>query len=170
MNHHITENQSIEITPARFQEAMARYAQAGLRGLEINKAIQAEINEVMERYEHQLRCNDHSRTTAYDTIKAYCTGNKKQLFGKRRRMGTPYGVVGFRLGAPRLKTPKNTSWSIIKEQLKKLLPDYVRTVEEPAKDLLLANRNKEPVARALMQLNIEVVQEELFYIDTKQAA
>jgi phage host-nuclease inhibitor protein Gam len=170
MNYHITTNTNIEITPARFQEAMARYAQAGLRGLEINKAIEAEINEVMERYEHQRQCNDHIRTTAYATIRSYCTDNKKLLFGKRRKMGTPYGVVGFRLASPRLRIPKNTPWSIIKEQLKKLLPEYVRTVEEPAKDMLLANRNKETVARALMQMNIEVVQEELFYIDTKQAA
>lgn len=170
MNHRITNNINIQLTPAGFQEAMARYAQAGLRGLEINKAIEAEITEIKERYEHQLQCVAHSRNTAFETVRTYCTTNKKSLFGKRRSMGTPFGIVGFRLGSPRLQTPKGNSWAHIMEQLKELLPGYIRTVEEPAKDLLLADRNKEPVARVLMQLGIEIVQEDQFYINDKQAA
>ena len=170
MQHRITHKRNIEITPAGFQEAMALYAQAGLRGLEINKAIQAEINAVMERYEHELQCTAHSQSSMLETIKSYCKNNKQALFGKRRSIGTPYGVAGFRLGAPRLKISRSTSWASILQQLKTLLPNYIRTTEEPAKDLLLADRNKEHVASALMQLGIQIVQDEKFYIDTKQAA
>ncbi len=170
MNHRITNNINIQITPAGFQEAMARYAQAGLRGLEINKAIEAEIADIRERYEHELQCAAHSRNTTFETVRTYCANNKKALFGKRRSMGTPFGIVGFRLGSPRLQPPKGVSWAHILEQLKELLPGYVRTVEEPAKDLLLTDRNKEPVAGALMQLGIEITQEDQFYINDKQAA
>ena len=159
-----------EITPAQFQQAMARYAQAGLRGLEINKAIEQEVNQVMERYEHQLQCNAHARSTTYSTVQAYCTANKQTLFAKRRSMGTPHGVVGFRLGTPRLALTAGNSWETIVQKLSTLLPAYIRNTQQPAKDMLLAHRHKEPVARAMQDAGIRVIQEEQFYIDTKNAA
>ena len=96
--------------------------------------------------------------------------NKKILFGKRRSIGTPHGIAGYRLGTPRLKIIKGTTWGMIIDMLKQKLPGYIRTVEEPAKDLLLADRNKENVAPVLMELGVQVVQDELFYIETKKAA
>lgn len=54
--------------------------------------------------------------------------------------------------------------------MKTTLPDYVRTTEEPAKDMLLADRHKEHVATRLIDLGIEVVQDELFYIEAGKAA
>lgn len=170
MTPRITYRINKEITPAQFQQAMARYAQAGLRGLEINKAIETEVNEVMARYEYELQCNAHNRNSAFELIRAYCTTNKQNLFAKRRSIGTPHGVAGFRLGTPRLKTEKGSNWNAVVQKLRQLLPDYIRHSEEPAKDLLLADRHKEPVARALMEIGVQIVQDELFYIDTKNAA
>lgn len=92
------------------------------------------------------------------------------LFSKRRSIGTPSGIVGFRLGTPRLKTIKGTNWATIVTQLKEKLPLYIRTVEEPAKDMLLADRHKEQVAITLQEIGVQVVQDELFYIETKHAA
>ena len=165
-----TKTTPIEITPSQFEEALARYSAAGLRGLEINKAIEAEVNEILEKYEDELQCASQTSTAAFETIRAYCAFNKKVLFNKRRSLGTPYGIVGFRLGTPRLKTEKGTSWKNIVEKLKETLPGYVRSVDEPAKDLLLADRNKENVAPLLMELGIQVLQDELFYIERKTAA
>jgi hypothetical protein len=54
--------------------------------------------------------------------------------------------------------------------LKEKLPAYIRTVEEPAKDLLLADRLKENVAPILVEIGVQAVQDELFYIETKKAA
>lgn len=170
MKTRITDRIDTQITPAEFQQAMARYAAAGLRGLEINKAIEAEVNEVLERYEHELQCAAYTKSMAYDTIKHYCTTNKSVLFTKRRSIGTPSGIAGFRLGTPRLKTIKGANWTNILTQLKEKLPTYIRTVEEPAKDMLLADRHKETVALVLREMGVEVVQDELFYVETKQAA
>ncbi len=158
------------ITPAQFQEAMARYAAAGFRGLEINKAIEAEVNEIVEKYEHELQCTAYSKNAAFEIIKNYCMLNKGELFSKRRSIGTPHGIAGFRLGTPRLKTIKGTNWNNIVSQLKQKLPAYIRTTEEPAKDMLLADRHKETVAPLLVEMGIQVVQDELFYIETKNAA
>lgn len=165
-----TQTTITQITPAQFEEAMRRYAAAGLRGLEINKAIEAEMNEVLAQFESDLYCVQQEQQQAWETMKAYCSVNKKQLFGKRRSIGTPFGVAGFRLGTPRLKSPKGTSWNSVVEKLKEKLPAYVRTFDEPAKDLLLADRHKDTVAPLLQEMGVQVVQDELFYIETKYAA
>jgi phage host-nuclease inhibitor protein Gam len=170
MKTRISNRIDTQITPAEFQQAMEHYAAAGLRGLEINKAIEAEVNEILEKYEHELQCATHTKNTAYETLKNYCTANKNSLFSKRRSIGTPSGIAGFRLGTPRLKTKKGTNWGSILAQLKEKLPGYIRTVEEPAKDKLLADRHDEEVVLALKEMGVEVVQDELFYVETKQAA
>lgn len=170
MTTKIIKKSPVEISPAQFEEAMSRYSAAGLRGIEINKAIEAEVNEILEKYEDELQCTTQTSNAAFETIRSYCTGNKSTLFGKRRSLGTPYGIVGFRLGTPRLKTLKGTTWNVILARLKEKLPGYIRTVEEPAKDLLLADRHKETVAPFLMEIGVQVVQDELFYIETKKAA
>ena len=165
-----TKKPATEITPAQFEEAMERYAAAGLRGLEINKAIEAEVNEIMEKYEHELHYTSLSRNAAFETMKAYCILNKSTLFGRKRSIGTPHGIAGFRLGTPRLKTTKGASWEKVVKKLKDKLPQYIRTTEEPAKDLLLADRHKETVAPVLMEIGVQVVQDDLFYIETPKAA
>jgi hypothetical protein len=44
----------------------------------------------------------------------------------------------------------------------------VRTVEEPAKDKLLANREDEEVAAMLPKVGVAVVQDETFYVEPKK--
>jgi len=56
------------------------------------------------------------------------------------------------------------------EKLQSELPGYVRTVYEPARDMLIADRHSEQVAPVLVRLGLEVVQDELFYIESKKAA
>ena len=170
METYITKKLATEITPAQFEEAMERYAAAGLRGLEINKAIEAEVNEILEKYEHDLQFASQSKNAAFETMRAYCTLNKDKLFGKRRSIGTPHGTAGFRLGTPRLKTAPGHNWKTIMKKLREKLPAYVRITEEPAKDLLLADRHKDSVAPMLLEIGVQVVQDELFYIEPRQQA
>ena len=158
------------ITLTEFEKAMALYATADQRANEINKAIETEVNEILEKYEDDLQCIDQSRKAAYDIVQSYCSANKSALFSKRRSIGTQDAIAGFRLGTPRLKIRKGKDWNTILISLKDKLPAYVRTTEEPAKDMLLADRNKEQVAPLLIDMGIEVVQEELFYIETKKSA
>ena len=161
---------ALEISSEQFEEALEKYTLAERREAEINKTIEGEVNELVEKYEDERLCLAQGKTAAFDTIQSYCLNNKEVLFGKRRSIGSPYGTVGFRLGTPRLKTIKGSDWNQVLDGLKEKLPAYVRTTQEPAKDLLLADRNKDTVAPFLVQIGVSVVQDELFYIETKQAA
>lgn len=158
------------ITPAQFEEAMARYAAAERREAEINKAVEAEVNDILKNYEDELACLAQGKSRAFDIVQSYCLNNKEAFFDKRRSIGTIDAIAGFRLGTPRLKTTKGANWNKVLQELKEKLPEYVRTVEEPAKDLLLADRHTERVAPVLVQIGVHVVQDELFYIESKKAA
>ena len=149
---------------------MRRYAEAEKREGEINKSIENEVNELLAAHEDELNCLAQSKQTAFEAVQTYCINNKERLFAKRRSIGTLHGVAGFRLGTPRLKTRRGSNWNTVLMELKTKLPDYVRTTEEPAKDLLLADRNKEQVATVLIELGVEIVQEELFYLEAGKAA
>lgn len=158
------------ITAAQFEDAIARYAAAELHEAEINRQLEAEVNEIMEKYGDELGCIGQAKQAAYDIAHMYCAVNKETLFGKRRSIGTPDGVAGFRLSTPRLCTVKGNTWQKVVEKLKEKLPGYVRITYEPAKDMLLADRYKEHVAPMLAELGVRIVQEELFYIESRKAA
>lgn len=104
-----------------------------------------------------------------EVVQTYCREQKEILFARRRSMGTIYGTLGFRMGMPKLKTVRGTNWDIVLQQLKAKLPTYVRTIEEPAKDMLLADRNKEQVGPLLRDLGLQIVQEETFFIELKKS-
>jgi phage host-nuclease inhibitor protein Gam len=159
-----------QITAAAFEEAMQRYAGAERREAEINKSVELEVNELLEKYNDELMCLAQSKTIAFGIVQSYCLANKETLFEKRRSIGTLHGIAGFRLGTPRLKTTKGSNWDKVLNELRTKLPAYVRVTEEPAKDQLLADRNKENVAPLLQQIGVQVVQDELFYIECKRAA
>jgi phage host-nuclease inhibitor protein Gam len=159
-----------EVTEAQFNEAMQQYAAAEHRELELNKAIEAEVDEVMKKYEDELMCLAQGKNRAFEQAQAYCQGHKEALFARRRSIGTPYGIAGYRLGKPQLKTATNITWETVLARLKEKLPEHVRTVEEPAKDLLLADRYKENVAPILTEIGVYIVQDELFYVETRKAA
>jgi len=158
------------VTMEQFEDAMAKYAGAESREAEINKCIETEVNDVLHTYEDELTCLAQGKTIAIETVQSYCLNNKETLFGNRRSIGTLHGIASFRLGTPRLKTVKGENWDKVLDKLKDKLPAYVRTIHEPAKDLLLAHRHNENVAPVLVQIGIQVVQDELFYIETKKAA
>lgn len=159
-----------EVTADQFEEAMARYAEAERREADIRRSMELDVNEVQAQYEAELSCLETGKQMAFEIVQSYCANNKENLFAKRRSIGTLHGIAGFRLGTPRLKTAKGSNWKKVLAQLKEKLPGYVRTVEEPAKDMLLADRHKEQVAPILITLGVEVVQDELFYIEAGKAA
>jgi len=154
----------------QFEEAMEKYAAAEIREAEINKLIEEEVNDVLGKYEDELLCLSQGKQTAFGIAQAYCISNKEQLFARRRSIGTAHGVAGFRLGTPSLKTLKGSNWNKVLATLKERLPKYVRITEEPAKAQLIADRYKENVAPLLVEIGVEVIQEELFYIETLKAA
>jgi phage host-nuclease inhibitor protein Gam len=156
---------STAITDAVFDTAIASYSNATSGICHLNYIIAAEQSEIYERYEATLSTLQQQQQEAFEQIKTYCLQRKQTLFGKRRSMHTAAGTLGFRLGTPKLKPMDGTTWNDILPLLKERLPDYVRTTEEPAKDALLQQRHQYEVASQLQPIGLQVVQDEVFYIE-----
>ena len=75
------------ITKQQFEDAMEKYAEAEHREMEINKAIEYEVSELMEKYEDELICLAQGKNKAFETARSYCMNNKAELFGRRRSIG-----------------------------------------------------------------------------------
>ena len=79
-------------------------------------------------------------------------------------MDFTHARIGFRIGQPKVKLLIR-GWDKVLEKMKAVMPTYVRTVEEPAKDKLIADR--EVLGEKLKAVGLSVVQDETFFIEPK---
>lgn len=160
------------MTPATIEQAeqmMSEYAIADARLEEVTAQMDQRITAIREEYADELAALGSTRKEKFMGIQLFAEKNPG-IFGKRKSFAMAHGTIGFRTGTPKLKTLKGFTWAAVTILLKQLLPNYVRTVDEPAKDKLLADRENPGVAKffSLDGVGIEVVQDEAFYIDLKK--
>lgn len=101
-------------------------------------------------------------------MQVFATENREELFTKRRSIETTHGTIGFRIGMPKLKPKKTFTWAAVLNLLKEFGKDYIRTVEEPARDKLLADRDTEECQQVMEKCGIYVAQDETFYVEPKR--
>jgi phage host-nuclease inhibitor protein Gam len=156
------------VTREQAEQAFADYASADAAVQEITARMDQEITQIREKYADQLAELGEQRAKSFETMQSFAFENKEALFTKRKSVESAHGVFGFRTGTPKLKTLKGVTWAAVTNLCKELLPEYIRTTEETAKDKLLADRGKEEVAALFPKIGIEVVQDETFYIELKK--
>lgn len=148
--------------------AFADYARADARIQKINATMDIEMTRIREKYQDELGKLAETKEKSFDIMQAYALENRDELFSKRKSLETTHGTMGFRTGTPKLKTLKGFTWGAVVNLLKEFLPGYVRTVEEPAKDKLLADRDDEETYALLPKVGIAVVQDETFFVEPKK--
>jgi len=150
------------------ETAFADYARADARIQKINATMDIEMTRIREKWQDELTKLGEVKEKSFDILQAYAMENRDELFSKRKSLETTHGTIGFRTGTPKLKTLKGFTWASVLTMLKEFLPGYVRTVEEPAKDKLLADREDEEVAALLPKVGVAVVQDETFFVEPKK--
>lgn len=145
------------ISESQMNEALTAYAKADASIVRINADLDVKFTKLRDE-----------KTEAFDLVQAFALENKETQFSKKKSLELSHGVIGFRIGTPKLKNKKGFTWAAVTNLLKEFLPGCVRTVDEPAKDKLLADRNDEVVAPLLEKVGVEVVQDEAFYIELKK--
>lgn len=155
------------ITSEQMEAAFADYARADARIQGINAKMDVEITRIRERYADDLTELQESKERNFEVLHVFASEHP-ELFAKKKSFEGTHGTLGFRTGTPKLKTLKGFTWAACVNMLKELLPGYVRTTEEPAKDKLLADRELDGVREFLPKCGIGVVQEEAFYVELKK--
>ena len=156
------------ITSEQMEQAFADYAKADARQQKITAEMDVAMTRIREKWQDELAKLAETKETSFDILQAYATEHRDELFTKRKSLETTHGTLGFRTGTPKLKTLKGFTWASVLNMLKEFLPGYVRTIEEPAKDKLLADRDDEETAALFHKVGITVVQDETFYVEPKK--
>lgn len=159
------------ITREQAEAAFSQFAQADAEEQALTTAMDAQIDQIRERYRPLLQeCADR-KATAFEQMQSFAIEQKSSLFTQKRSLQTPYGAFGFRTTTPALKTRKGFTWPAVTQLLKQFLPDYVRVKEEPAKDQLIAAARRSPAAAiplsALEKCGLYIDQSETFFVDCK---
>ena len=166
--------------------AFATYAKADASINKIQAEIELQCAKIREKRQADLTRLEAEKAAAFEVLQSFATENQAELFAKKKSLEMAHGVIGFRTGTPKLKTLKGFTWESALMLVKKFLPGYVRTKEEIAKDRLLDDRDleevtltdptadaagtttaKKPMAQAMAECGIQVVQEETFFVEPK---
>lgn len=171
-----------EVSDSQANSAFATYAQAQSQIKKIQAEIELQCARIRERHADRLQQLQQGASEAFDTLQAYAQLHP-ELFTKRKSLDLAHGTIGFRTGTPKLKTLRGFTWAAVLTLVRQFLPDYIRTVDEVAKDRILADRNLDNVAlydttvgdprevsmsEALDKVGIQVVQEEAFFVECKE--
>lgn len=156
------------ISESQMNEALTAYAKADASIVKINADLDVKFTKLRDEKADELAKLEAEKSEAFDLVQAFALENKETQFSKKKSLELSHGVIGFRIGTPKLKNKKGFTWAAVTNLLKEFLPGYIRTVDEPAKDKLLADRNDEAVAPLLEKVGVEVVQDEAFYIELKK--
>lgn len=149
-------------------EAFASYAMAEAQAAKITADIELQCAKIREKYADKLTELEGQKAVAFDTLQAYASENKTDLFVKKKSLEMVHGTIGFRTGTPKLKTLKGFTWASALQLVREFLPSYIRTTEEITKDKLLADRDVEGMCDSMSRCGIQVVQDETFFVEPKR--
>ena len=149
---------------------MHDYATADAAQRALTAEMDGKLSDIREEYATRLADLDTEKEEAFEKLQAFATENREAHFSKRKSMETTHGTLGFRIGNPQLKPAKGMTWAGVLELLKIKGKNYIRTVEDIAKDKLLAERETEECQIVMQACHISVVQKETFYVEPKTEA
>jgi phage host-nuclease inhibitor protein Gam len=156
------------VTSEQMEQAFSEYATADAQLQKINASIDLQVTKIRDKYVDEVGKLTEAKNKAFDILQAFALEKKDEIFTKKKSMDTIHGVIGFRTGQPQLKPLKGFTWGAVTNLLKEFLPEYVRTIEEPAKDKLLADREEQEVSGQFQRVGITVVQTESFFVEPKK--
>jgi phage host-nuclease inhibitor protein Gam len=156
------------VTSEQMELAFADYARCDARIQKINAQMDLEMVKIREKNAEEIGRLTDQKDKSFEILQAFALENKDDIFTKRKSLETAHGILGFRTGTPKLKTLKGFTWKSVTNLLKEFLPAYVRTIEEPDQERLLADRNLPETVSMFTKVGIEAIQEESFFVEPKK--
>ncbi|MBC6425214.1 MAG: host-nuclease inhibitor Gam family protein [Ekhidna sp.] len=156
-----------DVTKEEAGEAMHAFALANAREKQLHAKIEEQTIRIREKYKSDLDAAKEKKALNFDILHSYAESNDA-LFAQKKSLDMSHGVIGFRIGTPKLKARKGFTWAAVLELAKEKAAKFIRTKEEVAKDTLLACRNDAGMEEVMDAIKVEVVQDEAFFVEPKE--
>ncbi|KAB8151775.1 hypothetical protein EZY14_016405 [Kordia sp. TARA_039_SRF] len=150
------------------EKLIAKYAENDAKINGINAKMDEELTAIREKYSEQLSTLKDENKENFERIQVFAETHP-DLFKKKKTYETNHGNFGFRIGTPKLKARRGFTWAAVLDLIKgKKKEEFIRTKEEVAKDVLLAQREVPEVVTLMSEVGLEVIQQNSFFIDLKK--
>lgn len=156
-----------EINRDQAERVIGEYAHVDAKIQELTAEMDQKITKIRDQYADKLDPLRETRDEKFKVLQFFAEKNKA-LFDKKRSMDLTHGVLGFRRGTPKLKTRKGITWAAVVELAKEFAPDWVRTKEEPAKDIMIAMREEPEAVERMNKIGVLVDNDESFFVELKK--
>ncbi len=155
------------LSDTQIEEHLEQYSLAESRRDGLKAKMEEQLTKVREKFVDKINAEEEIMDEHFDTLHAHAMTQKDQ-FDKKRSKAFTHGILGFRIGTPKLKNQRGFTWKAVLELVKDHnLTDFIKVKESLDKDKIIANREELAADGTLDTIKCEVVQDETFYVDTK---
>ena len=160
---------TITLTPLEFiEKTLEEMSSCDANLKSINSSMDQEIFEIRKKNSNSITSYQQQKDEAFNKLEAFALENQTVLFSIKRSLTTKFGKFGFRTCKAKFQLREGFTWETVTNLMNKVLPKYIRTVIEPAKDKLMADRHLPQVFQYLPDLGLTIVQDEVFFVDLKK--
>ncbi|WP_420582055.1 host-nuclease inhibitor Gam family protein [Reichenbachiella sp.] len=151
------------------KDFMLQYADSSSQLKKLEGEMEVKIQAVREKYKDKVQSLSTTKETAFQKLQAYALRNRDELFIKRKSLDWGHGILGFRIGTPKVTKKAGITWAAMLDLVKNAgKKDLIRTKEDIDKEKIIASRDDEDFMKPLNDLGISVVQDETFFVEPKE--
>lgn len=148
------------------EEAMAQFSDAAISLQHIEAKMNAQINAVRDKHQELITQLQEKKDDQVAVLEVFAA-ETCDTWGKRKSMELLHGVIGYRTGTPKIKFDKGFNSKSVTAILEEKYPEYVRSVTEMNKEMLIQDRDADNFAEICKKAHVQVVQDETFYVESK---
>lgn len=162
-------NQVKELISRKEAESVIQeYAEATSEMKGIEADLELKIQKIREQDAGKLLVLKTKQSEAMDKLQYFAEFNKQEYFEKKKSMELSHGVIGFRIGTPKVKAFKTTLAKAFEAVRLAKMKSLIRIKEELDKDKIINSRKDDVLMSKLKAIGLEVVQDETFFVEAKE--
>jgi phage host-nuclease inhibitor protein Gam len=157
-----------ELTKQEAEKLLGEFAITDAMLCKLTAEMDEEIHDIREKYAELAGKHQERHAELQDMLQAFAEKNKEAYFTKKRSLAMQHGNIGFRKGTPKAKTKKGFTWAAVLELCRTIAPDFIRTKEEVAKEMMIAQREDEKKMAIIDKVGVLIANDETFFIELKK--
>ena len=153
-----------KVTAEQYQNALDAYKNNEITARALAVKRDKEVARLDEKYNPLFEEYMEQQKQHTAVVQQYCEEVRDVLFDGRQSIKNNGIEYGFRKGKVKVEFCDGVAEDSVLNNLKAYLPDYVRTMEQIAKDKLIADRDVPLVSGCITDCGLRFASDEVFFI------